>query len=118
MAKKRVDEPQYPLIAKVIALRCKQVYGSVNRLAQKVGISRQTLHCRIRSAGRWHLTHQWWATILHLPMHILVGTIDDVATIPAPKDFDVDMVLKRERKIWEQTYDLRWTWGIHQKIAE
>ena len=118
MAKKRVSEPEYPHIKKVIALRCKHLYGSVSALADRIGISRQALHCRIRSASRWFLTHHWWSAILFLPTHLLVTADLSLVCVDKPSDDEVAALFKRERGIWDHAYAMKGTWGIHQRIAK
>ena len=118
MAKKRVSEPEYPHIKKVISLRCKQLYGSVSALAARLGLSRQALHCRIRSASRWFLTHHWWSAVLFLPIHLLVTNDLSTVCVDKPTDAEISLLFRRERAIWDHAYAMKGTWGVHQRIAE
>lgn len=119
MAKKRVAEPQFPVVTEIIKARCVQVYGSMNRLALRLGMTRQALSMRVRSASRWHLTHAWWATVLGLPVGLLESdSIGAALAVSVPSQDDLARIIEEQSDVWTAAYGLRGTWGVHQKIAE
>jgi hypothetical protein len=119
MAKKRVTEPQFPVVSEIIKLRGVQIYGSMNRLALSLGMTRQALFMRVRSASRWHLTHAWWSAILSLPIDVLESdSVGAALAVPVPSQDDLARILQEQSDVWASAYGLRGTWGVHQKIAE
>jgi hypothetical protein len=98
----------YAASGEVIRQRAKAVYGSMNKLSAKLGMSRQALHCRIISAEVWPLTHEWWGVILCIPTEcITAGNAD----FRLPSENEVLTALSVQADYWEQADARKGEWN-------
>ena len=80
---------KYPHVQTIARQRVKTVYGASSYLAAQIGLSRQTLHHRMKQAENSAAYHAWIEFVLGLPAGTLATgeiTAEQIQTRPHPAD--------------------------------
>jgi len=92
----------------LIRERARAVHGSMNKLAALIGMSRQALHYRIVSAEVWPLTHDWWATVLCIPVEYVTEGRGDFRL---PSESEISTALSVQEDHWAQADARKGDWN-------
>ena len=113
---------QFPIASLVLRYRAAQVFGNASRCAFAIGITRQALNQRLRSATKWSNTHEWFAQLLGMPSELLAGNDID-AVMPAVRVLPVPSPDERSRMAadavanWSDVVARSYQWPSAHKAA-
>lgn len=99
----------------IIKVRAAQVYGSLAKFGIRAGLSRQLLHCRMRSAEVWNPNHGWWEYVLALPQGVLTSDAAAACDLlmelpPVPDAAAVDAIVAGQGEVWQECDVARGGW--------
>ncbi len=113
---------QFSIASIVLRYRITQVFGNLSRCAASLGISRQALNQRMRSATKWRNTHDWFAALIDLPVELFAG--DDLDAVmptvrarPIPSNEERSKLSAAACSDWPEVAARSYQWPDAHKAA-
>lgn len=92
---------RYPHVQTIARERTRTVYGAQSHLAASIGISRQTLHARMKDACRSRRSHGWIEFVLCLqPGTLAAGEISVAELQKRPDPSEIAYALANADRAW------------------